>query len=360
MKCDTFKLASGHRAPPKDPKTCWGDRIELLAGGETAHYCGNELDNEAEIVSIDSSDTASVVEFDFVVTKQINDAGFRCTIMTIDTNPPPVVIPPNEPTNPDGNCPCGKKGKPESNRIVSGTETNENEWPWQVALVQPGSDRPFCGGSIINDRYILTAAHCTAGKNPSSIDIIVGEHDWTTKNDGQKKYDVAEIKDHQSYNSQTINNDFSLIRLSEPLTWSDQVRPVCLPADNSDQFVDEWSVVTGWGTTSSGGSQPPVLQEVVLETMSNAECRSLYGSSTITNQMMCATGAAPALYSKDSCQGDSGGPLVGKNADNRFELRGVVSWGYGCASAGNPGVYARVSTVLPWIESETQDAEYCV
>ena len=112
------------------------------------------------------------------------------------------------------------------------------------------------------------------------------------------------------------------------------------------------AVVSGWGTLSSGGSQPKKLQEVTVQVTENTKCGN-YPQNEITANMMCA-----GADGKDSCQGDSGGPLVTK-VGKRYHLVGVVSWGYGCAAANYPGVYARITKVLGWIATTTSAGNTC-
>ena len=150
-----------------------------------------------------------------------------------------------------------------------------------------------------------------------------------------------------------MDNDFSILTLSSPVTFSKIVSPVCLPASISSLYVGSVATVTGWGTLSSGGSQPDKLQEVDVNVISNSQCAGNYGSNSITSAMVCA-----ADTGKDSCQGDSGGPMVTQENGRHAQI-GVVSWGIGCASPNYPGVYARVTSVKSWIQSiasGTQDS----
>jgi len=248
-------------------------------------------------------------------------------------------------------------------RIVGGVEAIPHSFPWQVALLQrAGATSAFCGGTIIDSQHILTAAHCVVNffggpVSPSSVKVRVGAHDLrkTTAEPNAKTVNVARITIHPSYQGGPF--DFAILRLSEALTFSNEVTPICL-ATAEDGPVGQRCYVTGWGSTQQYDypNQPPGvaqtnLRQVQVGIISNEQCvksyRALDAEINIPEQEICAV--APG---KDSCQGDSGGPFVCKRASGEFSLVGVVSWGAGCADTnGYPGVYARTSTVLPWIAS---------
>merc|ERR1711997_1217087 len=220
--------------------------------------------------------------------------------------------------------------------------------PWQVALVRSGSSRPFCGGTLISPIHVLTAAHCTGSSN---FDIIVGEHDVSSSSDGTR-HEVCRVVRHPSYNSPSqLNNDFSIVVLRTPVTLGARAVPACLPDSShaGDTLAGQSLTVSGWGTLSSGGSQPNVLHKVSVPAITNAACSQAYAQYTITNAMLCAGDTQNGGI--DSCQGDSGGPLTYSN-NGRATLVGVVSWGIGCAQAGYPGVYARVTEGLDFINAQ--------
>ena len=229
-------------------------------------------------------------------------------------------------------------------KIVGGTETEVNEYPWQAGIVSSRVSRtkPFCGGTLVNDRFVLTAAHCD--EYPlQTIEVLLGEHDHTQTDESvELRVAAKSFKRHPNYDSYSVDNDFALIELKHPVDFAchEHIRPACLPTVD----VPEGSTmtITGWGTLSQGGSQPDVLQEAQITKVSDADCESAYPGD-ITVNMFCAGnvvggGIAAGI---DSCQGDSGGPCVYLNGNN-YELSGVTSWGYGCAQAGFPGVYADV------------------
>jgi len=129
--------------------------------------------------------------------------------------------------------------------------------------------------------------------------VVIGEHD-VTRNDGEQYITPVEWISHPGYNSNTQDNDFAIVRLSQDVTFTDTVYPVCMP-DSSKNYDSVQATVTGWGTLQSGGSQPNVLYEVDVDTQSNSQCTSsatLYSRNTITANMLCASNPG-----KDSCQG---------------------------------------------------------
>lgn len=239
-------------------------------------------------------------------------------------------------------------------------ETEVNEYPWQIGMVSYGSSYIWCGGSLISNQWIMTAAHCVDGDTPGAIQVLLGEHDKTTISESNMlRMDISEIIAHGSYDSGPTDYDFALLKMKDPVNFvaHPHIRPICLPVDGSKDYADYIATVTGWGTLASGGSSPDVLMEVDVKVTSQQSCRNDYDypASSITDQMMCAA-AEDGQGGKDSCQGDSGGPMVTKEAASdgvtggqNYELIGVVSWGWGCAGATQPGVYSRMTEQLGWV-----------
>ena len=166
------------------------------------------------------------------------------------------------------------------------------------------STRPFCGGTLISSRHVLTAAHCLKQvQSPVWIKATIGEHniaDWEAN-----RVDVAEIIKHPNYDSARHDNDYAILRLSQDVPFTSKVSPVCLPDKVETMYEGVLATVTGWGTLKERGSQPRTLQEVDVTVTSNAVCKKAY--PRLTSSMICA-----ADIGKDSCQGDSGGPLVAR------------------------------------------------
>merc|ERR1712013_235083 len=177
-----------------------------------------------------------------------------------------------------GDCKCGLAER--RTRIVGGVETEVNEWPWQAGMVWSGSSSVFCGATVISDEWILTASHCVDGTNPAEIQVLLGEHDyWDSGESSMTRMDISEIIMHGDYDSNTVDQDFALLKMARKLDWSanENIRPACLPSAGAGDY-DQWmSTVTGWGTTSSGGSTSNVLLEVDVKVISNSECNGAYG-----------------------------------------------------------------------------------
>jgi secreted trypsin-like serine protease len=233
--------------------------------------------------------------------------------------------------------------------IVGGTATTIAANPWQVSL-QSSSGSHFCGGSILNENWILTAQHCVNNGTTISKPARIEAGTTTISGSGQVR-SVAEVIVYPGYVDASKGKDVALLRLSTPLDLSGanaKAIPLVTAADATAGYTNTGVVsrVTGWGTLSSGGSSPDTLQTVDVNIVSNSSAQTSYPNETITADQLAA--AAPG---KDSCQGDSGGPLTVLKGSTRV-LAGVVSWGYGCADSRYPGMYARVSTFESWIASK--------
>ncbi|XP_076136031.1 trypsin-1-like [Alosa pseudoharengus] len=218
----------------------------------------------------------------------------------------------------------------EEDKIVGGYECKANSQPWQVSL---NSGYHFCGGSLVNKNWVVSAAHCYK----SRVEVRMGEHDITYREGTEQFISSSRVIRHPNYSSYNIDNDIMLIKLSTPATLNQYVQPVALPT--SCAAAGTMCTVSGWGNTMSSVSGDR-LQCLDLPIISDRDCKNSYPGQ-ITNAMFCA---GYLEGGKDSCQGDSGGPVVCNG-----KLQGVVSWGYGCAEPGNPGVYAKVCIFNDWL-----------
>ncbi|PRD33952.1 UNVERIFIED_CONTAM: Proclotting enzyme [Trichonephila clavipes] len=229
-------------------------------------------------------------------------------------------------------------------RIVGGTVSVPHEWSWMVALLR--RSRFFCGGVIINDWYVLTAAHCILGVRLKDLKVRLGEYNFNEKNSHQEDIAVAEIKRHALFVTLTFQHDIALLKLRRRIEYTKFIGSICLPNPGRGNFSDMNATVVGWGTVSFGGKASPVLRQVTIPVWDNDECDRVYRFERITESFLCA--GSPE-NGEDACQGDSGGPLMTINEEGRWEVIGIVSWGRRCGDPTFPGVYTRVTTYLDWI-----------
>ncbi|XP_015223928.2 chymotrypsin B-like [Lepisosteus oculatus] len=224
-------------------------------------------------------------------------------------------------------------------RIVNGEEAVPGSWPWQVSL-QDAIGFHFCGGSLISEQWVVTAAHCGVR---SSHRVVIGEHDRSKSNEDIQTMRVGKVITHPQWNPNTIDNDITLIKLTAPVTLNAHVAPVCLPAASDVYSPGTRCVTTGWGLTRYNALlTPSKLQQAALPLLSPEQCKAHWGDS-ITDMMICA-GADGA----SSCMGDSGGPLVCER-NGAWNLVGIVSWGSSRCLTTTPAVYARVTALRSWV-----------
>ncbi|XP_061613070.1 prostasin [Phyllopteryx taeniolatus] len=246
---------------------------------------------------------------------------------------------------------CGMA--PLNTRIVGGDDAPAGAWPWQVSMHFRGAH--ICGGNVISEGWVLTAAHCILSTEFSPWLMYFGKQNQSTTSPNEVTRTVAQIIVHPQYNSVTFQNDVALMRLSSPITYSDYIRPICM-ASNSSHFNNAtrcWG--TGWGRL--GADEPNQaferLQEVEIPTIGNRQCGcsySLVENITITSNMICA-----GEENKGICQGDSGGPLQCKQG-SAWILSGLASFGVPCATRFFPEVFTRVSFYQDWITAQAQGA----
>ena len=279
--------------------------------------------------------------------------------------------------------PAGRAASKEYTRIVGGMEAEARAWPWQVALIYPQESdfEQFCGGSVIDQRWVLTASHCVDGASSDDIQVLVGTQDL---DEGGRRIDVEAIRMHRAYRDDTLENDIALLKLARK-AGVDEV--VTLPdAERSAEVAEPGAMATaiGWGLLRpiqcapgskegahrcrprGGGAGHYVddltgrpvdlsdvftsrLMQVELPLVGEQTCRNAYSGAPIDHRTLCA---GLRKGGKDSCQGDSGGPLVVRDGDEWVQV-GVVSWGAGCAKPGKYGVYTNTGSFAEWVNETT-------
>merc|ERR1712179_6267 len=326
-------------------KRCRGDSLGISTMSWGRSLCGKKKD----LTIYPDSDYWNYYDMEYLLItfgsdKKKEGKGFQCQVFCEEPGETPVPI-----TNtPSGECECGVANR--IGRIVGGVETEANEYPWQVGIAVPKSDQPFCGGSIVSDRTIVTAAHCTEPLGAFFMEVIVGDHDITV-DDGEERVKVCGKLKRPDYDRVSRDNDIAILTLCKPLTFNATVGPVCLPQMSGPAYDSVLATVSGWGALASGGNWSDTLMEVNVTTMDNTDCQAFYAgkNAVITDNMICASATG-----KDACQGDSGGPLITMESAlsaSFYSLIGVVSWGSGCAEPSFPGVYSRVTENIAFINN---------
>jgi len=365
-----------------EAESCDEDNVTFYVGDrQSIPFCGERSGEEYKLEASDPDEPFYIyananferssqlqkfnVMFKLVRSGSVGDETPDLPFLEDDDYPEPSTVGPTEgptdgptegptagPTSPPSDSfECGKPV--DANRIVGGTEADPFSIPWQVGLTSPNSMKPWCGGTLISPRHVMTAAHCTEGETPDGFRVVVGEHNTATGADGVF-HEIACIKDHPDYSFPKY--DFSILTLKEPvdITSADsKARAACLPSNTSRLYDNgEMMTVSGWGAQEEGQSffdLPAVLHHVEVPGVPSNVCQEDYNVGPfrprITAEMMCAGLDEGGI---DSCQGDSGGPLTHEE-NGTTDLVGVVSFGIGCARSTHYGVYARITEVLPWI-----------
>ncbi|VVC33672.1 Serine proteases, trypsin family, serine active site,Peptidase S1, PA clan,Serine proteases, trypsin [Cinara cedri] len=266
------------------------------------------------------------------------------------------------PRNVTRKVPCGV-GHPGS-RIVGGTEVKDNEYPWMASLWNT-KRKFFCGGSVVTDQYVLTAAHCfneDPAPNYREIYTVIGQNNRPNRllPGDPRAVRASVVKVHHKYDPRGANvhdNDIALVRLCKPIRFEHAVRPICLPMIRHD-YGGLTASVAGWGQLSEFSATTLYLRHATLPLWNEEECTGVpeFVKTGYTANMLCAglNGGG-----KDSCQGDSGGPLMIYENNEQITVAGIVSWGIGCGAPRLPGVYTRVDKYLEWITRNTKDSCHC-
>ena len=240
-------------------------------------------------------------------------------------------------------------------RIVGGNEAQYGSAPYMARIYSIVDQQFICGGSLLDQQWILTAAHCIKYRDrvnlrPSDISVFLGDHDSLSTEKHQMQRHVAEVIIHRNYDDTNLNNDIALLRISTPLRrFTHYIRPICLsPGGLSERLLSpvKDGRITGWGRIIHNGPTPRFLKEVKLPFVEREEC--LRTTAQLPDSAFCA-GYYGAVH--DACQGDAGGPYASTHK-GRWYLLGIVSFGEGCAREGKYGYYTKVTKFLHWLRSK--------
>ncbi|KAG6460006.1 trypsin, alkaline A [Manduca sexta] len=233
-------------------------------------------------------------------------------------------------------------------RIVGGSTTTIQQYPTIVALLFSRNGNTFfqaCGGIILNNRNVLTAAHCPHGDAVNRWRVRSGS---TYANSGGAVHNLNRVRIHPNFNRRTLDNDIAIMRTTSNIAFNNAAQPARIAGANYNVGDNQVVWAAGWGAIRSGGPSSEQLRHVQVWTVNQATCRSRYASigRSVTDNMLCSGWLD--VGGRDQCQGDSGGPLYHNGV-----VVGVCSWGEECALARFPGVNARVSRFANWIRNNS-------
>ncbi|MER5666654.1 S1 family peptidase [Streptomyces mirabilis] len=223
--------------------------------------------------------------------------------------------------------------------IVGGTTTTTTAYPFMMQITD-ASQNQFCGGTLVAANKVVTAAHCMVGETTSSVRVVGGRTYLNGTNGTVSK--VSKIWINPDYTDATNGDDVAVLTLSTSMSYT----PASYVAstDTGVYATGATARIIGWGTTSESGSSSNQLRTATVPIVSNSSCAGSYGSEFVASDMVCAGYTSGGT---DTCQGDSGGPLLIGGV-----LAGITSWGNGCAEAGYPGVYTRLTTFSNLVKTQ--------
>ncbi|XP_062523887.1 complement C2-like isoform X2 [Corticium candelabrum] len=263
---------------------------------------------------------------------------------------------------------CGRAVAPKCRNQRNGVCLSETgAWPWMVAIyrIERGNPVFHCGGVVISERMILTAAHCLFGRNITELLVVVGDTQRFVKEFSEKTYKIKQVFIHQEYDPISFNRDIALLMLYCDITCSPYVRKVCLPTANDTIYYRPGTecIVAGWGATErrelggNSSAKSTAMKELHLPIADKTICinsTSPQFQSDVTNYTVCA---GDGTGNNDACDGDSGGPLFTKRNkekeidDDSYVVVGIVSWGEGCGQPRKYGIFAHLLNLMDWVKN---------
>jgi len=248
-------------------------------------------------------------------------------------------------------------------RIFGGSTTDKNEYPWMARIISTYSNgrRYGCGGSLISNKWVVTAAHCVQKEKygiAKEIFLGLGQHDSSSNAKGEK---VEKVIVHENYIRKNLQNDIALLKLQQPVDFNkySHIRPICLPSNSSEKYWGSRAIVAGWGKTGENEGPSNVLLEANVTVLSNIECTKFHRHDSV----ICAKTTGEGNTVQGHCSGDSGGPLITRReGQTSYTLIGVVSWTivpFTCMNESNPGGFAEITHFLQWIKDQTEGDNKC-
>ncbi|XP_054157944.1 chymotrypsin-like protease CTRL-1 [Oppia nitens] len=331
--------------PNDPPKVDWPSMLNLNKLTDQPTTVGGHT--TTHVTDTNNNQTVSTVETRNI--QQATDSSSTGSSSSTQPNPPSNIC-----------LECGQFTHVFTDRIVGGINANLGEFPWQVSMQrQPGSRKHFCGGSIISEHWILTAAHCVESMKytytPGSIRIVLGTVDWrNTQSGSPQMIAISRIVVHDGWNRNTGQNDIALLQTAEPIQFSKSTdgtimaNKVCL-SNNANTEYTGMATSSGWGYLNKNSRvSPDLMRKVDIPIVDHNTCRNAFNRVIAVTQNQVCAGQAP----KGNCMGDSGGPLV-QTTGNKATQIGIVSFSIPCAVHGYPDVFTKVSRYLDWINQHT-------
>jgi len=258
-------------------------------------------------------------------------------------------------------------------RIVGGSEVKPHSIPWQIGMVKKDSYISYkggfsCGGTILCPKFIMSAGHCVNNLDPKDYMVLAGKHDLKADEPTSSSHNIKAFHRHPQFKDMGHyqRNDFAILELSDPITLRKEAKALFLPKPTDTEFgADTKFLVSGWGAMIAAilknGGVSKVLNSVTLPWISDDDCKKAYAEPkvwdpnadpvlfTVSDANICAGVLGTGKI--DACKGDSGGPLAWIDPKtDEVKLIGAVSYGFGCAMADSPGVYAELTFALDWIK----------